>query len=102
MKTINWTTSFSGVRIIESQHCVERKVKHRAVAWAVDKNRPNSKKPLYRMKTFVTTKPTAYMLKDSNTLVAHPDFMRAVEKKMGEQMKNSIENQIRDLFSGAK
>lgn len=99
MKNINWSTSFIGIKVIESRLCVEQKVRHRAVAVIVDKKRPNSKKPIYKMKTFITTKPTAYMLKDQNTLVAHPDFLRAVQKKLGEQMKSDIDKQIRDVFS---
>lgn len=86
--------------MIESRFCVEQKVKHRAVAVVVDKRRPNSKKPIYKMKTFITTKPTAYFLKDKNTLIAHPDFIRAVQKKMGEQMQADIDKQIRNLFLG--
>lgn len=98
---MNWTTSFRGLKVIESRFCVEQKIKRRAVAVVVDQRRPNKTKPIYKMKTFITTKPTAYLLKDQNTLVAHPDFLRAVQKKMGEQMQKSIDEQIRNLFYGS-
>jgi hypothetical protein len=97
---MNWTTHFRGMKIIESRFAVERKVKRRAVAIVVDVNRPNKVKPIYKMKTFVTEKPIAYLLKDQNTLIAHPDFLRAVQKKMGEQMQKSIDEQLRDIFTG--
>lgn len=97
---MNWTTHFRGMKVIESRLCVERKVTRRAVAIVVDVNRPNKVKPIYKMKRFVTEKPTAYLLKDQNTLVAHPDFLRAVQKKMGDQMQKSIDEQIRELFTG--
>src|SRR5690349_3890574 len=98
MNTVNWSTSWMpSIKVIESVHAVERKVKHRAVAVVIDKHRPNSKKPIYKLKTFVTIKPVMYMI-GGHTLVIHPDLMRALEKKMGEQMKNSIDNQIRGLF----
>ena len=98
---MNWTTSLMGIKIIESRFCVEQKVKHRAVAVVVDVRRPNKVKPIFKRKIFVTEKPIAYMLKNENTLVAHPDFLRAVEKKMGKQMQADIDKQIRNIFTGA-
>lgn len=98
MESLHWSSSLMGVRVIESRLCVERKVKHRAVAVVVDIRRPNKLKPIFKRKTFVTEKPTAYLLKNENTLVAHPDFLRAVQKKMGEQMQANIDKQIRALW----
>ena len=98
MKNIQWSTSLMGVKIIESRFCVERKVKHRAVAVVVDERRPNKVKPILKNKTIVIEKPTAYMLKNENTLIAHPDFLRAIEKKMGRQMQADIDEQIRNIF----
>ena len=97
MQNITWKTTWAGIKIIESRMCVEQKTKRRAVAIVVDKNRPNKVKPIYKMKTFTTTKPTAYLL-NRNTLVAHPDFLRAVQEKMGKQMQADIEKQIKDLW----
>ena len=98
MKNVHWSTSLMGIKIIESRFCVERKVKHRAVAVVVDVRRPNKVKPIFKKKTFVTEKPTAYFLKNENTLIAHPDFLRVVEKKMGRQMQASIDEQLRNIF----
>lgn len=100
VKNITWQTSLMGTKIIESRFCVERKVKHRAVAVVVDVRRPNKVKPIFKRKIFVTEKPIAYMLKNENTLIAHPDFLRAIEKKLGKQMQANIDEQIRNAFYG--
>ena len=98
VKNIPWSTSWTGIKIIESRFCVERKVKRRAVAVVVDVRRPNKVKPIFKNKTFVTEKPTAYLLKNENALIVHPDLLRAIEKKMGKQMQADIDKQIRNLF----
>lgn len=99
-KVIGWRTSFMGLKVIESRMCVERKTARRAVAVVVDRRRPNKQKPIYKLKTFVTEKPVAYLLKDKNTLFAHPDFLRRVQKKMAEQMTAAVDDLARSLMVG--
>lgn len=96
MNNLNWTTTYRGLKVITSVHCYDRKVKYRAVAVVVDQRRPNKVKPIFKRKRFETKTPTAYMMGD--TLVCHPDYLAAIQKKMGEQMQKSIEDEIRKLW----
>lgn len=101
MNNIPWSSSWMpSIKVIESPLAVERKVKYRAVAVVIDQRRPNMKKPIYKRKRFETIKPIAYLL-NGNTLIIHPDLMRALEKKMGASLRKSIDDQIRDLFLGS-
>jgi len=90
MLPIQWTQHYAGVKIIVSEHAVERKVKYRDVAVVIDARRPNRVKPIYKRKRFETTKPIAYMVKGVG-LIIHPDLYKKLQVKIGESvMKQQI------------
>lgn len=96
MLPVQWTTHYTGTKVIVSHLAVERKVKWRAVAVVVDQRRPNKVKPIYKLKRFETVKPIAYMVKGVG-LIVHPD----IYKKLQEHMSKSILDQERKLFMSA-
>jgi hypothetical protein len=91
---MNWKQELMGVKIFVDKNCFTEKVKYRAVAVAVDVNRPNKVKPLFKRKRFVTRTPRAYMVKGVG-LIVHPEIYQKIQR----QMSDSILKQEREALA---
>ena len=85
-------TKLFQVQVIQSEYCFQTVTVIRGMA---DKNRPNTKRPLYRHK--VIERPTAYLV-NGQKLVCHPALLEAVRLSVAIATKNEMQNMLRDLF----
>jgi hypothetical protein len=94
---MNIVQHFAGMPIIIDKFAYSEKVTYRAVAVVVDVNRPNRVKPIYKRVRFVKRTPRAYLVKGMG-YVMHPDIYRALQKRIGESMRKSVDGMTRSMF----
>lgn len=97
MQPISWTQHFAGTPIIVDKFAYTEKRTWRAVAVVVDKRRPNSKKPIYKKKLFITRTPRAYLVKGVG-LIVHPDIYNGLREKMAQSVNKSLDDMTRAMF----
>ncbi len=86
----------SGMKVFVDKNCYTEIVKRRAVAVVVDARRPNRVKPIYKMKTFRTRIPRAYMVKGVGVIM-HPEIYNRLQA----QITDSFMKQEREAIASA-
>jgi hypothetical protein len=94
---MNIVQHFAGMPIIIDKFAYTEKVTYRAVAVVVDKNRPNRVKPMYKQVRFVKRTPRAYLVKGRG-YVMHPDIYRALQKRIANTMRKSVDAMTSSFF----
>jgi hypothetical protein len=88
---------YSGYTIQTDVNAVQKIVKYRWIG-IPDLRKPNTKRPTYIKRKFVTYKYPIYVFEPDRTIIMHPSILAEIEKRMQSSMQRRMEEQITSVF----